>query len=116
MSLDRQLIKEREETDALKRQSLELGIEIPKKSDWWWEDFDSFGGNLETWEIVRDEYTYLTAEGKAGVRKLIRDELKKEDEWKRARTEWKVKMIVSIITAITGLAGAVIGIIAILSK
>jgi hypothetical protein len=116
MSRAEQLAKERKETDALRRQALELGIEAPHKADWWWEDVEDFGGSMEVWELIRDEYTYLTPEGKAGYRKLIRDELRKEDEWKRARLEWKVKMCVSIITAITGLAGAIIGIIAILSK
>lgn len=116
MSLDKQLMKERAETDGLKRRALELGIEIPQNSDWWFDDFEGFGGDLQTWEIVKDEYTYLTEIGKAGVRKLIRNELRKEDEWRRARIEWKIRLIVTIITAITGLLGALIGIIAILKK
>lgn len=116
MSEADRLMKERQETDALKRRALQLGIEVPRKSDWWWEDVDNFAGGPQEWELLGDEYTYLTPAGKAGYRKLIREELKKEDEWRRARISWKVGLVVSIISAITGLAGAAIGIIAILSK
>lgn len=108
-------MKERQETDALKRRALELGIEVPHKPDWWWEDIDNFPGGPQEWEYLGDEYTYLTPAGKAGYRKLIREELRAEDKW-RERLDWKIKLIVSIITAITGLLGALIGIIAILKK
>lgn len=60
--------------------------------------------------------SYLTEQGKAGVRKLIKEEIRKEDEWRRARISWKVGIVVSIISAITGLVGALIGIFAILKK
>lgn len=116
MSRAETLAKERKATDALKRQALELGIEVPYNPEWWWEDSEDFIGSLADWELVKDEHTYLSLTGKAGYRRLIRDELRKEDEWRRARISWKVGLVVSIISAITGLAGAAIGIIAILGK
>lgn len=116
MSQADRLAKERRETDSLRRRAMELGIEIPPNPDWWWDDFESFGGPPDMWEVVKDDFIYLTETGKFGVRKLIKQELRKEDEWRRTRIEWRIKLIVSIITAVTGLAGAAIGIIAILKK
>jgi hypothetical protein len=111
------LAREEHETAELKKQALEYGIEIPRKAGWWWDDSEEMiNSGVSLQELEYAISYYLTEEGKAGVRKLIREERKKEDEWRRARIEWKVKLVVSIITAITGLAGAAIGIIAILKK
>lgn len=110
------LATERRETDTLKHEALKLGIEIPNHSAWWWDDVENFGGSLQNWEIVKDEFTYLTDVGKIGVRKLIRDEKRKEIEWKRKNIEWWIKIIVTVITALTGLVGALIGVFAILRK
>lgn len=106
------LKRERVETDKLKREALELGIEIPYHKSWWWDDFDRYVddyNSLEMWEYVSDEYTYLTDIGKAGVRKLIYDE-------KFNRRERWVKLITQIIVALTGLGGIIIGIISSLKK
>ena len=111
------LTREARETAELKKQALELGIEIPSKEAWWWDDSEELineGRGLQ--ELEYSVSSYLTEQGKAGVRKLIREEMKKEDEWRRARISWKVGLVVAIISAITGLAGAAIGIIAILKK
>ena len=110
------LKKQRDETDKLEGEALKLGIEIPSHESWWWDDFDNFDGSPQDWELLGKDYTYLTDLGKAGVRKLIRDEQRKEDEWRRARVEWRVKIIVSIISALTGLVGALIGVLAILRR
>lgn len=102
---------------SLKKQALELGIEIPSKEGWWWDDSEELineGMGLQELEYAISHY--LTEQGKAGVRKLIREEHKKEDEWRRARISWKFGLVVSIISAITGLAGAAIGILAFLTK
>jgi type IV secretory pathway component VirB8 len=73
-------------------------------------------GNASTGIYETASSHYLTEQGKAGIRKLIKEEGRAEDKWRRERLEWKIKLIVSIATAVTGLAGAIIGIIAILKK
>jgi hypothetical protein len=42
------LAKERRETDALLREALRLGIEIPRNPGWWWEDVDNFAARCKT--------------------------------------------------------------------
>jgi hypothetical protein len=111
------LEREERETAELKRQALKYGIDIPRKDGWWWDDSEDIinsGVSLQELEYAVSEY--LSEQGKAGVRKLIREEARKEDEWQRARFEWKVKMWVSVISAVTGLLGVLIGIFAILRK
>lgn len=98
------------ETAELKRQALEYGIEIPHKAEWWWDDSEDL---IESGVGLQElEYTishYLTEEGKAGVRRLIREE---QAMIKDRRIRW----VCQIIAAITGLAGAIIGILAMLRK
>jgi hypothetical protein len=103
--MNERFAKERAETDALKREALQLGIEIPPHSTWWWDDMENFGGSLEQWEYVRDDFTYLTDVGQAGVKKLIRDE-------QAVIRDRKILWACQIIAAVTGLAGAAIGILA----
>jgi hypothetical protein len=90
------------ESDGLLNKAEELGIEFPPgKKSWWFDDLDFKDP---------DSYrSYLTDAGKAGVAKLIRDERKKNAEW------W-VKTVVSVITALTGLVGTLIGIFAVLDN
>ena len=35
---------------------------------------DNFGGSIDDWEYVKDDFTYLTEIGKAGARRQIRKE------------------------------------------
>jgi hypothetical protein len=58
---------------------------------------------------VDDFRHYLTDIGKAGVSKLIREE-------KRKNIEWRVKIIITILTALTGLIGSTIGVLSVLKK
>ncbi|CAN5363106.1 hypothetical protein BH20ACI1_BH20ACI1_01540 [soil metagenome] len=90
------------DTDRLLKKAQQLGIEIsPDKKNWWWDDFDDAGA---------DNFRhYLTDIGKAGISKLIKEE-------KRENIEWWVKMFVAIITALTGLIGSIIGVVAVLRK
>jgi hypothetical protein len=111
------LEKERRETDALKREALRLGIEIHRKPGWWWEDIDSFGGSREDWELIRDEFEYLTEVGKAGARRQIKEELNKLKEesrkdiaWQRQETQWKITIAGVIIGWLLGIAGILIAI------
>jgi len=86
------------ETDKILDKAQSYGIELPKdKKHWWWDDIDYEGENFRS---------YLTDVGKAGVKKLIRDE-------KRLNVEWWVKIIVSIFAALTGLVGSIIGVLSI---
>ncbi|MDT4896503.1 MAG: hypothetical protein QOH25_1580 [Acidobacteriota bacterium] len=101
---------EARETTALKREATRLGIDIPRRADWWWEDEDGYEGmTLEAIELTREQNLYLTELGKAGVKKLIRDE-------KRRNVEWWLRVVGSIIALITGLLGALIGVLAFLTK
>lgn len=102
---DRRYKREAKETDELKRQALELGIEIPYTRGWWFDDIENYSGPAYMMEyVVRN---YLSEEGKAGAKRIIREE--------RARIkDRKIKWACQIIAAVTGLAGAVIGILAII--
>ncbi len=88
------------ETERLLRKATKLGIDFPDKPGWWWNDIDDEGVNYRN---------YLTDSGEAGVLRLIREE-------RRKSVEWWVKIIGGVITLLTGLAGSIIGIIAILKK
>ena len=108
------LAKERKETDALKAEALRLGIDIPWNKGWWWEDVDNFGGSPDTWEFLREDFQYLTDKGKAGARKLIRDELRrleiearKDIEWERQATQWRLTkwgIVIGWILALVAIA------------
>jgi hypothetical protein len=89
------------ETDQILEKAESYGIELPKdKSRWWWDDIDYEGENFRS---------YLTEAGKAGVKKMIRDE-------RRLTVEWWVKIIVGILAALTGLVGSIIGVLSVLKK
>jgi hypothetical protein len=94
--VNQHLAKERKETDALKREALQLGILIPRDPGWWWID-DEVARDVssEMWELIGSDYEYLTDFGKAGTRRLIRDERRKlKDEarqdaaWERQQKQW----------------------------
>lgn len=85
------------ETDDLLARATKRGIELPRDKDhWWWSDADYAGENARS---------YLTDIGKAGAQRLIRDD-------RRSSLKWWIDVCVPIFTALTGLAGAAIGIIA----
>lgn len=90
------------DTDRIFLKVRKLGIELPSgKDSWWWDDMDYVGPD--------DSRSYLTNIGKAAVSKLIREE-------RRKNIEWWVKIIVTVITALTGLVGALIGVFSLLKK
>lgn len=112
MSTRREILeREARETAELKRQALELGIEIPRNSDWWWDDSEDLieSGSVSIQELEYAVSFYLTEQGKSGFRRLIREE---QAMIKDRRIRW----ICQIIASITGLAGAIIGILAMLRK
>lgn len=117
------LKQERNETDALIREAEELGFSIPGNPGWWWDDFDNFGGSLQDWEFVSDQYTYLTPLGKAGARKLIRDQRRqleedrrKDIEWQQKQSQWKMTRLGMIIGWIVSILSLTIAILALLIK
>jgi hypothetical protein len=117
------LAKERKETDAIKREALRLGIDIRGNADWWWEDIDNFDGSVQDWELFHDDYIYLTEIGKVGARKLIRAELRrleiearKDIEWQRQKTQWKLTIAGIVIGWVLGVSGIIVAILALLNK
>src|SRR5258708_3350364 len=74
-TMNDRLAKERKETDEILREALRLGIEIKRNPSWWWEDMDNFGGSLDDWEYVNDDFTYLTEIGKSGARRTIENQI-----------------------------------------
>jgi hypothetical protein len=100
---------ERLETMALLRKALKWGIDIPNNKGWWEDDKPYTGGMTDIDMLVAIGDQRLTALGRAGVKRLIREERRKSIEW------W-IKVIVTVITALTGLVGALIGVFAILRK
>lgn len=101
------LKREARETAELKRQALDLGIDITRNNDWWWDDSEDFVGSVREDQLEYATTYYLTEQGKAGYRRHIREELAR---LKDRRIRWWCE----IIAAVTGLAGAIIGILAII--
>ena len=95
------------ETDELMREALKWGVDCPSGPGTWDDDMEDHGGTFE--EIQDATNHWLREKGKVTVRRLIR-------EAKQKYAEWWVKIIVSIVVAITGLLGALIGVVAILKK
>jgi len=95
------------ETDELMHEALRWGVEAPRGHGMWEDDMDDHGGTQE--EIEEATSFWLTKNGKVTVRRLI-------NEAKRKNVEWWVKIIGTIVAAITGLLGALIGVVAILKK
>lgn len=84
---------DRLETKYLKDKARSLGIEFPKQSDReWWEEDQFRGGHC------------LTEIGKMRLEKFIRQE-----RWDRTKRILEVSAVV--ITALTGLLGALIGVL-----
>lgn len=102
-------------TADLERQVLELGIDVPTHTGWWWDDSEDLSGvRLDQMEYAVTYY--LTDQGKAGYRKLIRDERARLKEERAKIIDRRIRWVCQIIAAITGLAGAAIGILAMLRK
>jgi hypothetical protein len=102
----------RRETAELTGKATELGIEIPEgHSDWWWFDEECWGGkSQEEIELgACDDSWYLTQKGKAGLRKLIRDE-------RRKNLSWWLEAVAKLITLLVGLIGSLIGVLAFVKK
>jgi hypothetical protein len=85
------------ESAQLLRKAHKLGIEVPDTNSWWeYEFFD---------EDRRSRRIHLSEFGKIKVAKLIREERVKN-------AEQLIKLVAPIIAALTGLVGAIIGLLA----
>jgi hypothetical protein len=110
------LAKERKETDTLRAEALRLGIPIPRDPGWWWIDDDVRRDvSAEMWELIKSDHEYLTEIGKAGTKRLIReernklkDEARKDIAWERQQTQWTLTKWGLVIGWILGLAGILI--------
>ena len=99
--------KEAAETDKLIEELQRRGIDPPADPSFWFDDLEEQGGTLE--EIEARYRNYLTPQGKARAHALIRKD-------KRQNVEWWVKIIGSVAAFITGILGALIGLLAFLWK
>jgi hypothetical protein len=94
------------EYKRLLTKATKLGVDIPtheEKSTWW--ESNSRGG----FDFGPATVYWLSDAGMAGVSKLIREE-------RRKNVEWWVRTVGSVAGLLTGLLGALIGVIAFLKK
>jgi hypothetical protein len=89
------------ETERLVGKAQRLGIELPRKPEWWWDNSEQVG--------PEDASYYLTDVGKAGVAKLIREE-------RRTNIEWWVKVVTPILGALISLLGLVVALVSVSNK
>ena len=94
-------------TDRVCDELVRRGIDPPSGHGMWWDDMEDHGGTIE--EIEAATNFYLTEKGEAAAKRLIRED-------KRRNAEWWIKMIGSIVAFVTGLLGALIGVIAVLKR
>jgi hypothetical protein len=100
--------KEADETDKLLAELQRRGIDPPIGPLFWFDDLEEQGGgSLE--EVQANYRNYLTPQGKARAHVLIRKD-------KRQNAEWWVKIIGSVAAFLTGIIGALIGLLAFLRK
>jgi hypothetical protein len=99
--------KEAVETDTLIAELQRRGVRLPVGSEFWFNDMEEQSGTLE--EIELSTRSYFTPAGKAEANHQI-----KLDQ--RRNVEWWVKIIAQIGALLTGLLGALIGLLAIIRK
>lgn len=98
------------ESRLLETKATQLGIDLPHKADWWFDDSEEQYMSGVPTAILNDLTTrWLSPVGRMMVSALIKDK-------KDVRFDRRFKIILASITALTGLAGALIGVLAILSK
>ena len=114
MSQDRQkwLDNEWRETDRLKRKATRLGIDIPKTSEWWWNDSEinkEAGVSPQELELVTRYY--LSEEAKARLEFLFEEAEDKKEDARLDRRYKRLAFYVQIVTMIGTLGGIAMGII-----
>src|SRR5207248_6770021 len=91
-------------TDRVCGELVRRGIDPPRGHGMWWDDMED---HVARSKIEAATNFYLTEKGEATARRLIRED-------KRRNVEWWIKKIGSIVAFVTGLLGALIGVIAVL--
>ena len=99
--------KEAVGTDLLIAELQRRGIPLPQGSEFWFNDLEEQSGTLE--EIELSTRSYFTPAGKAEANHQIKID-------RRRNIEWWVKIIGQVGALLTGLLGALIGVLAILRK
>jgi hypothetical protein len=97
------------ETDMLLLKARKLGVDIPENPAWWRVDTFLEQNFLGEFPDENGKRRYLTEAGFYGMTRLVR-------EAQRSNIEWWIKVTGGVLAGMTGLAGTIIGIIAILSK
>ena len=95
------------ETDILIAELQRRGISLPVGSEFWFDDLEHQSGTLE--EIELSTRSYLTPAGKAEANHQIKLD-------RRRNLEWWVKIVGQVGALLTGLLGALIGLLAIIKK
>jgi hypothetical protein len=99
--------KEAVETDMLIAELQRRGVSLPVGSEFWFDDLEQQSGTLE--EIELSTRSYFRPAGKAEASHQIKID-------RRKNVEWWVKIIAQVGALITGLLGALIGLLVILKK
>lgn len=99
--------KEAVETDVLIAELQRRGIPLPNGSEFWFDDLEEQSGTSE--ELELSTRSYLTSAGKAEANLQIKLD-------RRRNVEWWVKIIGQVGALLTGLLGALIGLLAIMRK
>src|SRR5262245_20584651 len=99
--------KEADETDKLITELQRRGIPLPHGSQFWFDDMEEHSGSYE--EIELKTRSYFTPAGKYEANHLIRMD-------KRKNAEWWIKIVGQIVALVTGLVGALIGLLTVVKK
>ena len=99
--------REAVETDMLIAELQRRGIPLPNGSQFWFDDLEEQSGTAEMIEL--STRSYLTPAGKAEANHQIKLD-------RRRNVEWWVKIIGQVGALLTGLLGALIGLLAIIRK
>jgi hypothetical protein len=100
-------IKEAVETETLIAELQRRGISPPCGSEFWFDDVEEQSGTLE--EIELSTRSYFTPAGKAEANHQIKLD-------RRRNVEWWIKIIGQIGVLLTGVLGALIGLLTIIKK
>lgn len=98
------------ESEVLTNQARSLGIEIPNRKDWWFDDYDEqieAGVPSELLDDVGSQW--LSSTGRLMVSSMIRKE-------RRQSVEWWVKIITPLLAAIISLLGLVVALVTVSRK
>ncbi len=98
--------KARLETIETLYEALKWGIKVPDDKGWWKDD-QPYTGGLSAGELLDTLHSErLTALGRAGVERLIREE-------RRKSVEWWIRVITPILSALIALLSIVVALVSV---